>query len=203
MSSSEEEVPFFSTLKWRRRTNVVNVNNATHNPQPTTMTSVSTDLTLNPQQPILFGDGLPTKRPKATSPPWAPWIDPGREVLSEAESRWSLYLYYEFDRKTLFFEQVPVPNISAVAPDASQWPWPAKFFDETANQITERNAKESAFLRLPRELRWVIYQYVIADSDGTVGNVTSAGVVSHATSRYPLLRVCRQVYAERGLIPTS
>ncbi|KAI4648885.1 uncharacterized protein J4E79_009957 [Alternaria viburni] len=183
--SSPEEVPFYSAANWRRRTNIYNVNIqfTIHNPQPTAMTSVSTNLTSNPQQPTLFGDGLPTKRPKATSPPWAPWIDPGREVLSEAESRWSLYLYYEFDRKTLFFEQIPVPDNSAVAPDASQWPWPAKFFDETANQITERNAKESAFLRLPKELRWTIYQYVIADSDGTCWNrFTCEGKVSVAAS---------------------
>jgi hypothetical protein len=113
------------------------------------MTSESTDLTLDSQQLTLFGDGNPTRRPTDISPLWEPWIDPIRELHYEPEPQLSLYLYYEFDRKTLFFEQVPLLKKSAVTPDPSQWPWPARYFDATANQITERNARDSAFLGLP------------------------------------------------------
>jgi hypothetical protein len=42
------------------------------------------------------------------------------------------------------------------------WPWPKGFFDNTADELTERNYKQSLLLRLPIDIRLIIYEYVLA-----------------------------------------
>jgi hypothetical protein len=45
------------------------------------------------------------------------------------------------------------------------WPWPKHFFDKTADELTERNQKQSPLLLLPIDIRLIIYEYAIASGE--------------------------------------
>jgi hypothetical protein len=45
------------------------------------------------------------------------------------------------------------------------WPWTKGFFDKTADEITERNQKQSPLLRIPLDVRLIIYEYAMASDE--------------------------------------
>jgi len=72
-----------------------------------------------------------------------------------------------------------------------------------ANNATraQRNADESALLRLPPEIRQRIWNYAVHAQTVTIGDV-----YPNDSQDYPeqsILRVCRQVHAETCLLPYS
>jgi hypothetical protein len=42
------------------------------------------------------------------------------------------------------------------------WPWPKRFFDKIADELTERNQKLSPLLCLPIDIRLIVYEYAMA-----------------------------------------
>ncbi|KAH8731111.1 hypothetical protein GQ44DRAFT_755879 [Phaeosphaeriaceae sp. PMI808] len=74
--------------------------------------------------------------------------------------------------------------------------------DELA--ICPKNSQRSALLRLPLDIRTMIWEYVL--ESGEIIKLFPIACVRHSkipkpTHRFQLLRVCRQIYVEAALLP--
>jgi hypothetical protein len=85
------------------------------------------------------------------------------------------------------------------------WPWPKRFFDKIADELTERSQKLSPLLCLPIDIRLIVYEYAMASGPRIEMNsviITQAVSEMNFSSptwsqRYPACRTWPKEHAHR------